>query len=137
MEQKSRRLKVKIGELWYTIEVGPLDTNPVHVTVDGEPMQVDVKILPSGAVPEASVIREGGMAPTPGDDDAIRAPMPGVLLRLNVREGDRVAQNQVLCVLESMKMEVNLQAPRNGVIKTIHVKQGENVIIGQTILELV
>ncbi len=131
-----RRLKVKVGEQWYTVEVDRLDVNPVQGTVDGEPMQGEVRALPAGAVPEAAVIREGAMALSAGDGDAIRAPMPGVLLRLNVRQGDQVAQNQVLCVLESMKMEVNLQAPRNGVIKTIKVKQGESVIIGQTILEL-
>jgi biotin carboxyl carrier protein len=131
-----RRLKVKVGEQWHTVDVERLDVNPVPVTVDGEAMLVDVKALTGGVVPEAAVIHEGGMAPPAGDGDAIRAPMPGAVLRLNVCQGDQVSQNQVLCVLESMKMEVNLQAPRDGVVKTIHVKQGESVIIGQTILEL-
>jgi biotin carboxyl carrier protein len=135
MEQKPRRLKVKIGERWYTVEVERLDINPIVVTVDGETMEVDVSNLASASSPEAEMIDQDVASPVPEDGDVLRAPMPGVILRLNVQTGEQVAKNQVVCVLEAMKMEVNLQAPRDGVIKAIHVRQGDNVTIGQKILD--
>ncbi|MBM3924578.1 MAG: hypothetical protein FJ320_01105 [SAR202 cluster bacterium] len=137
MERKPRRLKVKIGERWYVVEVERLDANPIQVIVDGETLEVDVGDLVPSSAPEAEGAGQADIASDPGDGDTLRAPMPGVVLRLSVRQGEQVARNQIVCVLEAMKMEVNLQAQRDGVIKAVHVKQGENVVIGQRILDFV
>ena len=57
----------------------------------------------------------------------IKAPMPGLILEINVTEGDEVKENDALLILEAMKMENVLNSPRDGVIKSISVKQGETV----------
>lgn len=57
----------------------------------------------------------------------ILAPMPGLILEIKVKEGDTVAEDSPLLILEAMKMENVLTSPREGVIKNISVKVGETV----------
>ncbi len=57
----------------------------------------------------------------------IRAPMPGIILEVMVRERDQVEQGSPLLVLEAMKMENVIKAPHSGIIKSIHVKEGESI----------
>ena len=57
----------------------------------------------------------------------IKAPMPGLILEINIEEGQAVNENDPLLILEAMKMENVINSPREGVIKSISVKQGETV----------
>ncbi|MBI4421996.1 MAG: hypothetical protein HY560_14320 [Gemmatimonadetes bacterium] len=67
---------------------------------------------------------------------AVRAPMPGLVLRLEVREGDRVAAGAGLVVLEAMKMENEITAPAAGVVRRILVREGEAVEKGAELVEV-
>jgi propionyl-CoA carboxylase alpha chain len=64
------------------------------------------------------------------------APMPGLLVRLDVGEGDRVEAGQPLAVVEAMKMENILRAGKSGVVKTVSAAAGESLAVDQVILEL-
>ncbi|MCB0464669.1 MAG: acetyl-CoA carboxylase biotin carboxyl carrier protein subunit [Aequorivita sp.] len=68
-------------------------------------------------------------------EDEIHAPMPGIILEVNVSEGDEVKKGDFLCVLEAMKMENTLTAPRDGVIKSVNIAQGETVDKGKLLIE--
>ena len=57
----------------------------------------------------------------------IKAPMPGLILEINVSEGQEVKEDDALLILEAMKMENVITSPRAGVIKSIKVNQGETV----------
>jgi propionyl-CoA carboxylase alpha chain len=63
------------------------------------------------------------------------SPMPGLLLRLAVAEGDSVKTGEELAVVEAMKMENVLRAERDGVIKKIYAGVGESLSVDQSILE--
>ena len=65
----------------------------------------------------------------------IYAPMPGLVLDLNVKEGQDVKENDTLLILEAMKMENVMTSPRDGVIKSISVKKGEAVDKNALLLE--
>jgi biotin carboxyl carrier protein len=65
----------------------------------------------------------------------VTAPMPGLILEINVKEGAEVKENQQLLILEAMKMENSFTSPRNGVIKSIEVSQGQAVDKGQLLIE--
>lgn len=54
----------------------------------------------------------------------LKAPMPGLVFRLDVKVGDEVEEGQGLLILEAMKMENMIKSPTNGVISAIHVKEG-------------
>jgi 3-methylcrotonyl-CoA carboxylase alpha subunit len=60
-------------------------------------------------------------------DDRVRAPMPGRVVVVRIREGDQVVAGQELVVIEAMKMELALKAPRDGVVEGIPVAAGDFV----------
>ena len=64
----------------------------------------------------------------------LKAPMPGLVLSLNVKELDTVAKGDSLLILEAMKMENVLKSPRDGIIKKILVRQGDKVEKNQSLL---
>ena len=65
----------------------------------------------------------------------IKAPMPGLILDINVMVGSEVHENDPLLVLEAMKMENVLTAPRDGVIKSISIDKGDAVDKNQLLIE--
>lgn len=66
----------------------------------------------------------------------IKAPMPGLILDVNVKPGDEVKEGDYLLVLEAMKMENSLTAPRDGVVKSVAVTKGESVDKNQLLIEM-
>lgn len=66
----------------------------------------------------------------------IKAPMPGLVIDINVAPGDSIEKGQGVLVLEAMKMENVLKSPGSGVVKSIEVKKGEAVEKGQVLLRL-
>lgn len=57
----------------------------------------------------------------------VKAPMPGLILEINIKEGQEVKENDALLILEAMKMENVINSPRDGIIKSIAVNKGETV----------
>ncbi|MCP9200017.1 acetyl-CoA carboxylase biotin carboxyl carrier protein subunit [Gramella sp. GC03-9] len=66
----------------------------------------------------------------------IKAPMPGLILEVNVKEGDEVKEGDYLLVLEAMKMENTLTAPRDGVVKSVSVEKKDTVEKNQLLIEM-
>ena len=100
------------------------------IKVNGNRYQVAIK------TPLDRLINEMGLSL--GNDsikDEIHAPMPGVILEVNVTEGDEVKKGAFLCVLEAMKMENTLTAPRDGIIKSVNISKGETVDKGKLLIE--
>ena len=68
-------------------------------------------------------------------DAAVRAPLPGKIIDLRVKAGDKVSKGQPLLVLEAMKMEHTLTAPADGTVKTVRYAVGEQVPEGAELVE--
>jgi biotin carboxyl carrier protein len=66
----------------------------------------------------------------------IKAPMPGMVLKVMVESGQRIQKGDALIVLEAMKMENILKAPSDGVIKKIHIIKGDKVEKNQVLVDL-
>ena len=64
----------------------------------------------------------------------IKAPMPGLILEINIQVGSEVKEDDTLLILEAMKMENALTSPRAGIIKTISVTKGETVDKNQLLI---
>jgi pyruvate carboxylase subunit B len=77
-----------------------------------------------------------GAAPGHQGPAVVRAPMPGLVVRLLVAAGDRVAGGAGLVVVEAMKMENELKAPAAGVVARVHVSPGARVEKGAALVEL-
>lgn len=67
--------------------------------------------------------------------NAIKAPMPGLILEINVSVGQEVQEGDNLLILEAMKMENSFDSPRSGIIKSIAVTKGQAVDKGQLLIE--
>lgn len=70
-----------------------------------------------------------------GNVISIKAPMPGLIIDLRVKDGDAVKQNDPLIVLEAMKMENIIKSPGDGVVKSVKVTKGESVEKNQILVE--
>jgi biotin carboxyl carrier protein len=66
----------------------------------------------------------------------ITPPMPAVVVRILVSQGDRVRKGESVIVVESMKMETTLTAPSDGKVKAVNVAQGDKVMPGQILVDI-
>ncbi len=68
------------------------------------------------------------------ESDTVIAPMPGVVISLPAKEGQRVTKGTTVVVIEAMKMENSITAPRDGVVSRVQTSLGEEVRAGQELL---
>ena len=83
------------------------------------PVAAPVAAAPAAAPAAAAVSVAAG--------EAVKAPMPGTILKVNVAQGQTVKEGDVLCVLEAMKMENEIMAPRAGSVAQVLVQKGATV----------
>ena len=141
-------LRVRIGDRWYTVEVGDLTGPTIEVTVEGDTFTVEVEGLTPSApprsrrgrpspIPAAELPTAPGQAASPsGSDNILRSPMPGRVMSIMVRPGDRVSAGDEVCVVEAMKMEQSIRADRDGVVKEVHVQPLDSVNANDPLIEL-
>ncbi len=90
---------------------------------------------PAAAPVEAAAPAAAPAAPAvTGAGDAVTAPMPGTILKVAVSQGQKVAEGQLLCVLEAMKMENEILAPKAGTVTQIVVSKGSTVDTGAALV---
>jgi biotin carboxyl carrier protein len=75
-------------------------------------------------------------APAANAKCSVSAPMPGNILAVNVKVGDKVAKGAVLCILEAMKMENEVMAPEAGTVTSVTVSKGSTVQAGDVLVTL-
>ncbi|MDQ4106818.1 MAG: carbamoyl phosphate synthase, partial [Actinomycetota bacterium] len=81
--------------------------------------------------------RKGGRAHRASSTEgAITAPMQGTIVRVLVEEGQEVATDEPVCVLEAMKMESEIRAPKDGVVSEVFVQAGQSVRSGENLVLL-
>ena len=135
--------RLRVGDQWFTVEVGDVTRSPVEVNVDGQTYYVESESpLPESPQPPS---RRGRRPPSrvappalPFDpsDKVLRAPMPGRVIAIRVRPGDRVATGDEVCVVEAMKMEQSIRAAQDGVVKDIYVQPMDSVGANEALIEL-
>lgn len=98
--------------------------------MDGWRFEVEALDERSRAIKELSAAHAGPAGPTP-----VQAPMPGLIVRVQVAVGDTVRAGQGLVVMEAMKMENELRAPADGVVRSLHAVPGQAVEKGTVLVE--
>lgn len=128
-ENQSHILKEDVS---YKTEIVSQDFLNRQYTVKVNGSEYEVKI----ATELDQLIKEMGFEVGAGKQiNAIKAPMPGLILSIDVEVGQEVQENESLLILEAMKMENNFASPRAGIIKSILVKKGDAVEKGQLLIE--
>ena len=111
-----------------------------EIEIDGQVYHVKVRELPDDAVmteqPKADSGKSTADVAPQTEGKALLAPMAGTVLRILVKEGQRVKKGENLIVLEAMKMENEIVADEDGVVRRILVKENDSVESDQALLIL-
>ena len=123
-----------------------------RITVNGVSYDVTVEETaavanpPAAPAPAVAAAPQAAPAPAPAaapkaapaatGSTVIKAPMPGTIIKVNVKAGDSVKRGDVLCVLEAMKMENEIMAPADGTVAGVNVSSGESVQTDAVLLSL-
>lgn len=124
------KVRVRIEERTYVVEIEDPQAAPVVATVDGH--RYELWPEDGRRLPDASA--SGAMQPFSTERE-VRAPIPGVILSVAVESGASVTPGQELCVLEAMKMRNPICAGRAGVIQTVHITVGKHVQHREVMME--
>jgi len=146
-----------INQKEYRAEVSEINAEYALIQVNGREFRVDLqqlglgKLMPvatmaaearaaaPGAQPAGGVVPAPAAPPAPAPGDAssmVKAPLPGLIIDVKVREGEKVKAGQTIVVMEAMKMENQIQATTDGTVKKIFVKKGDNVAEGNAMVEI-
>ena len=101
-------------------------------------MKNSILILLSAALPvfAQGPAPEAAPAPVAAGGEPVKAPMPGTIVRVNVKAGDAVKKGDVLVVLEAMKMENDICAPADGTVVAVLAAQGASVSTDEVLVTL-
>ena len=140
-----KEYKYKINGNDYAVCINEVNDTTANITVNGEEFKVEwekpkeekpvVKVQPVATKPAP--------APTPTaapaaavNGNAIKTPLPGVIIDVKVNVGDVVKKGETVVVLEAMKMENNINADRDGKVVAVQVAKGDTVADGAALIIL-
>lgn len=136
---------MKINGNEYNVAVNSVSGNKADVSVNGTSYEVEIgnkQTAPAAAAPAAAPAAAATAAPSKpaavpsGSGKAVKSPLPGVIISVNVNVGDAVKAGQVVAVLEAMKMENEIQAECDGTVTAVHTAKGDSILEGAAIVTL-
>lgn len=142
-----RNFKFTISGNNYEVEVHKLDGTLAEIEVNGTSYQVEIErkrmesktpILVRSNVsnPTGSNEISKNQKPAATNLTKVIAPLPGNIMQIFIKEGDKVKRGDKLLIYEAMKMENNLLAEKDGTIKVLKIKIGDSVLQGDVLLEM-
>ncbi|MCK4641846.1 MAG: biotin/lipoyl-binding protein [Candidatus Marinimicrobia bacterium] len=152
---REKTLKLDINGKSYSVTINEFSAYEAVVTVNDKTYTVGLKDLGIEQVSDLQPKAALQPAPSPvtpmtipssagpthkpktiSGTSTIAAPLPGLILKLSVKEGDMVKAGQHIIIMEAMKMENEIQAPKDGKVKSVLVKEGDSVNEGDIMIEL-
>ena len=136
--------KYTINDIEYNVAVNSVTNDRAEVTVNGVVYQVKIENVNASAPVSMPVVEAANVAPAPvetpavpaGSGKAINSPLPGVIVGIKVKVGDKVKAGQVVAMLEAMKMENEIQSEYDGVVVSVNVSQGDSILEGAPIVTI-
>jgi biotin carboxyl carrier protein len=127
-------IKVEIEGKVYNVSIKDVHSNPILAEVDGKIYQVypeaqSPAVIPAATAQPAVIPAAAPAAPAPsaGNGLTLNAPLPGVIVSIDVQAGQAVKAGQQVCTLEAMKMKNTIRSDRDGVIAQVNVNAGDLV----------
>jgi len=142
-----KKFKFTIKGNQYDVDILNIEDNIAEVQVNGNTYKVEVDkniqqsktpiLVRTPAVPSTDVEKSTQKTSNPAapkGGGTIKAPLPGAILNVHVKVGDKVIMGQRLITLEAMKMENNIDSDKEGKVTAIKVKKGDNVMEGDILV---
>lgn len=136
-----KKFKYKINGKEYEVAVNKVEDTLAEVEVNGASYKVELeKKAEEPATPKIQRPVSTGPAAKPASGgsggNAVKSPLPGIIVDIKVKVGDDVKKGDTVAVLEAMKMENAIPAPKDGKVASLDVNVGDSVLEGVTILSL-
>ncbi len=131
------KLKITVDGKVYEVDVDATETEQSHPSYLPPTGQAHTPTTPgAGISARAAGSAKPATTEVVADESKVcRGPMSGVVVRVSAQVGQQIKANDVLLVLEAMKMETVVTSPVNGKIAQVNVKAGDAVQIGQVLVE--
>jgi len=140
------RYNIKIGEKTFEVEIEDINKRPIIARVDGQEFEVspETDTVQSAALPPTSQNQSTpGQKPVVGGlqtgfnltGNMMVAPLPGTVIEVFIKPGDKVEAGQVVLIIEAMKMKNSIRSVRDGIVATVQVSAGQTVSHKQALLE--
>lgn len=136
------KYNLKINGKEYEVTIGEAEGKNLTVNVNGADYQVELENAPVAApVQAAPVAQAAPAAPAPapkpaGAGTTVKSPLPGIIISIDVKEGQAVKRGQKVAVIEAMKMENDILAEQDGTVTAIHANKGDSVLEGADIVTI-
>lgn len=142
-----QKYKVTVNKKKYEIVVKEFTQEKALLEVNGKAFDVTLEAMETGGSgprklqssrPLPATPTRAGVPPVSaaGGKGAVIAPIPGAILEIKVRQGDKVSAGQPVLKMEAMKMENEISAPVSGIISNINVNVGDSVGQGQELMSI-
>ena len=141
-----KKFKFTINGNQYEVEILGFEENVAKVEVNGTTynveVQKDLKVTKTPTLVRAEPPKPTGKETripkniTQTTNIAIKAPLPGTIIQVFVKPGDKVSLGQKILTMEAMKMENNVIAEKDGTVKTVCVKPGQTVMQNDILVEI-
>jgi len=125
----------------YSVEINNMEDNIIELEVNGTPYTVALdkemkqvktpKLVRSMAVPSTD---HGAEVKATSKTGTIKSPLPGTILDIFVKPGDKVTTGQRILLLEAMKMENNIESDKAGTVAEIKISKGDAVMEGDVLI---
>jgi glutaconyl-CoA/methylmalonyl-CoA decarboxylase subunit gamma len=126
----------------YEVEVKRFEDSLAEIEVNGTLYEVEVKAekrtskTPTLVRKEVPRARDAHVIKKDAAIHQVKAPLPGIIMQVLVKDGDMVKRGDKLLVYEAMKMENNLAAERDGKVKNLKVMPGDSILQDDLLLEI-
>lgn len=143
-----KKYKFTIQGNTYQVDILSVEDNIAELEVNGSHYSVDIheekrkstktpKLVRKPVVPSSESDKAKTSKPqVRSSTAAVKAPLPGTILEIKVKVGDKVKFGDNLLIMEAMKMENNISSDRDGIVKALKVNVGDSVLEGDTLLEV-
>jgi len=141
-----KKFKFTINGNNYEVEILGFEENVAKVEVNGTmydvEVQKDLRVTKTPTLVRAEAPKPTGKETripkniTRTTNLAIKAPLPGTIISVFVKLGDKVVIGQKVLTMEAMKMENNVMSEKDGTVKAVNVKPGQTVMQNDTLIEI-
>lgn len=129
-----RKFNVNVNGTLYEVEVDEIQAGAAAAPARKPiPAAAPKAAAPKAATPKAAPARP---AAAPAGAETVKAPMPGNILEVRVKDGQSVQAGDVLFILEAMKMENEIMAPAAGIVSGVAVQKGSAVATGAVLCHI-